>query len=120
MKPLLFSLFVLSIVFGASAQDRPAYFVQFKILKVNSELEAQNIDKKLKSKKGIISTRTDHITSTYFATLSAEAEYDFDQFESWFQKLGYEISCFNRGIHGNGGMRSPHELKNCEENNTNE
>ncbi|MFT4600645.1 MAG: hypothetical protein ACI857_000821 [Arenicella sp.] len=105
--------------FYSKAQDRAAYFVQFKINKITSELEAKTIDKKLSGKKGILSTKSDHITSTYFCTLSAEAEYSFDEFESWFHKLGYEISCFNKGLHGNGGMKSPHELKNCVEiNNT--
>ncbi|MEO9532642.1 MAG: hypothetical protein ABJG68_16565 [Crocinitomicaceae bacterium] len=99
------------------AQDLPTYFVQFKITKVGSLEEAKEIDKKLGSKKGILSTHTDYKTSTYFCTLSAEAEYSFENFQSWMSKLGYEISCFNKGLQGTTSMVSPHELKNCEETN---
>ena len=98
-------------------QDSPNYYVQFKIKSVGSLDAARQIDKKMAGKKGIISTHTDHITSTYFCTMSGDSGYVFDDFESWFQKMGYEIVCFNRGIQGDGGMISPHELKNCEESN---
>ncbi|MBD3636885.1 MAG: hypothetical protein HUJ25_06030 [Crocinitomicaceae bacterium] len=69
----------------------------------------------MKHKKGIISTHTDHITSTYFCILSGDMGYDFKEFENWFNKMGYEIKCFNKGIQGDGGMIPPHDLKNCEE-----
>lgn len=112
---LLTSLFCLLQLNNASAQAETTYFVQFKILKVNTTEEAKAIDKKLGSKKGMLSTHTDYKTSTYFCTLSADSQYNFEDFESWFLKLGYEISCFNKGIHGVVSMISPHELKSCEE-----
>lgn len=119
MKSLLV---VIILIFGISSnsfsQDRPIYFVQFKILSVNSADQAKSIDKKIMSKKGILSTHTDHITSTFFCTLEADAAYVFEDFQSWFSKIGYEIACFNKGQQGSGAMISPHELKNCEETNT--
>lgn len=116
MFRLLTAIIILSslTVFG---QDRPEYYVQFKVKFVSTAEQAKEIDKKMASRKGIITTHTDHVTSTYFCTLSAEVEYVFDDFENWFEKLGYEIVCFNKGINGDGGMMSPHELKNCEESN---
>jgi hypothetical protein len=117
IKTFLMAILLVAGLKG-QAQDRPAYFVQFKISKITSKSQALAVDKKIGGKKGVLSTHTDHLTSTYFCTLDPEAEYTFDVFEGWFQKLGYEISCFNKGIHGNGGMKSPHELKNCEENNS--
>jgi len=102
----------------SNAQETSAYFVQFKISTVTSEDQALMIDKKIGNKKGILTTHTDFRTSTYFCTLDMETDYTFENFESWFIKLGFEISCFNKGLQGVGTMVSPHELKNCEENNT--
>ena len=119
MKSLLIAaVFVFGTSFSLLAQDRPVYFVQFKINSVNSIDQVKAIDKKILSKKGIISAHTDHITSTFFCTLEADAAYVFEDFESWFSKLGYEISCFNKGQQGSVNTVSPHQLKNCEENNS--
>jgi hypothetical protein len=111
---IFFFLFLTQLSFG---QDSPDYYVQFKVESVSDKNDAVHIDKKMSSRKGIISTHTDHITSTYFCTMSGEAGYVFEDFASWFEKLGYEISCFNKGMQGDGGMVSPHELKNCEDSN---
>lgn len=114
-------IILIAIVIGFSSntlsQDRPIYFIQFKISTVSSLDQAKTIDKKILSKKGMISTHTDHVTSTFFCTLEAEATYVFEDFEAWFGKLGYEISCFNKGQQGSTDLISPHKLKNCEENN---
>lgn len=108
--------FLLAFSYSYS-QERPNYYVQFRIISVASVDEAQAIDKKMEGKKGIVTTHADHVTSTYFCTMNADAEYVFDDFEAWFLKLGYEIVCFNKGQQGDGKMLSPHDLKNCENNN---
>ncbi len=114
---LILFLFFFGILNSTWAQDRPVYFVQFKVKTVSTAEQAKQIDKKILSKKGIISTHTDHVTSTFFCTLEAEAAYIFEDFEGWFSKLGLEINCFNKGQQGSSDMISPHTLKNCEENN---
>jgi hypothetical protein len=111
-KFLLIIFFSLISVF-ADSQDETSYFVQFKISQVGSLEEAQNIDKKIGAKKGILSTHTDYKTSTYFCTLGAEIDYTFENFQGWFSKMGYEITCFNKGIQGSNALISPHELKVC-------
>lgn len=119
MKHLLTIFILLFLAFHAPAQQGTTYYVQFKVSSVADLESAELIDKKMSTKKGILSTRTDHITSTFFCTMSGDMTYAFEDFESWFKKMGYEISCFNKGIQGDGGMVSPHELKNCEESNSN-
>lgn len=99
------------------ALSQSIYFVQFKIETVSSATDAQKIDAKISSKKGIVSSRTDHVTSTYFCSINNENIYSEDDFRNWFSKLGFEITCFNIGNYGNSTLISPHELKNCEENN---
>jgi hypothetical protein len=113
----LLIFFLLGLANFSFAQDSPNYYVQFKVESISDKTDAEHIDKKMSGRKGIISTHTDHITSTYFCTMTGGAGYVFEDFENWFQKLGYEISCFNKGIEGDGGMVSPHELKNCEDSN---
>lgn len=117
MKSLALIIVLISFA-TAYTQDAGSYYVQFKVKKVSSPEDADLINKKIGNKKAIISTHTDHVTSTFFCTMGPEAEYTFDDFEGWFKKLGYEIVCFNKGITGDGRMISPHELKICEENNT--
>ena len=99
-------------IFGQSTT-----YVQFKILQVSNADEALRIDEKIKSKKGILTSKTDHLTSTYFCTLSYDSDYSENHFINWFKKLGYEITCFNKGVSGDGKMISPHELKECSESN---
>ena len=112
--------FLLLLFFGVSwyGHSQAVYFVQFKINSVSDAEEATVIDNKIASKKGVISSRTDHVTSTYFCSISTENDYTIEDFSSWFKKLGYEISCYNSGSYGNTEMISPHDLKKCEENNS--
>lgn len=105
----------LFITFLGSAQDSPDYYVQFKVKTISQTDEARAIDKKMSAKKGILTAHTDHVTSTFFCTMTGDAEYVFEDFENWFTKMGYEIACFNKGIKGDGGMMSPHAFKNCED-----
>ena len=91
------------------------YFIQFRILSVADLRTAEMIDSKMKSKTGIVESRTDYITSTYFCLLKVDADYSKEDFENWFTKLGFSISCFTRGIQNTDMMVSPHVLKNCVE-----
>lgn len=96
-------------------QTEQSYFVQFKITTVSSNDQAMVIDQKMKSKSGIMISRTDYITSTYFCVLKPGIDYNQENFENWFSKLGYEISCFNKGIQSVDKSISPHILKNCQD-----
>ncbi|UKN03087.1 hypothetical protein K6119_06120 [Paracrocinitomix mangrovi] len=115
-KILTITIFA-SLFFTSYGQDSPNYYAQFKVLTITQKEEALKIDKKIATKKGIISTHTDHLTSTFFCTMTGDVDYDMDDFTSWFSKLGYEITCFNKGIQGDDRMISPHELKKCEKSN---
>lgn len=91
------------------------YFVQFRITEIKDSESAAAIDQKMSSKSGILESRTDYITSTYFCLLSADADYTEEDFENWFGKMGYTISCYSRGTQNTDLMISPHVLKNCVE-----
>ncbi len=89
------------------------HFVQFKINSISSNDQAMVIDQKMRTKSGIKISRTDYITSTYFCILKDGIIYTQEEFENWFSKLGYEISCYNTGIQSQDKSISPHILKNC-------
>jgi hypothetical protein len=91
------------------------YFVQFRIMAIPDSNSAAVVDAKMASKSGILESRTDYITSTYFCLLSADADYTRQDFENWFAKMGYTISCYSRGTQNVDPMVSPHVLKNCVE-----
>ena len=91
------------------------YFVQFRVMAIPDSESAAAVDAKMSSKRGIEESRTDYITSTYFCLLSADADYTREDFENWFAKMGYTISCYSRGTQNVDMMVSPHVLKNCVE-----
>jgi hypothetical protein len=108
---LLISLFSLS--FNSHKNDELSYFVQFKIFTVNSQSDAMLIDTKMRHKSGVMMSRTDHITSTYYAVLNPGVDYTEAQFIKWFDKLGYTIGCFYKGVFQQNEIIAPHTLKNC-------
>ena len=109
---VIFAMF--SFTFIDNTQET-SYFVQFKISIISSADQAMVIDQKMRSKSGIKISRTDYITSTYFCVLNPGINYTKENFENWFSKLGYEISCFNKGIQSQDKSISPYVLKNCME-----
>jgi len=118
MNKGLVRIVVLLIVFISNSSfvsQTNQYFVQFRITTFLDSEAALVIDDKIKSKSGIIESRTDYVTSTYFCLLSADADYTKEDFENWFAKLGYSISCYSRGIQNADMMVSPHILKDCVE-----
>jgi len=110
---LLTSIFIFTLFSFKSDYNEPSYFVQFKIFNVDSNADAGLIDNKMRQKSGIKMSRTDYITSTYYAVLNSGIDYTEEQFTNWFKKLGYTIGCFNKGIYQTDAIISPHKLKNC-------
>lgn len=108
-------LFILFAINSSFIFQTTQFFVQFRITTPVDSEAALTIDSKIKSKSGIIESRTDHVTSTYFCLLSADADYTKEDFENWFAKLGYSISCYSRGMQNEDMMISPHILKDCVE-----
>lgn len=116
MKLRLLFLTAVIIFIGTSFKSitvDTSYFIQFKIDKITTNEQAVVIDQKMRSKSGIKISRTDYLTSTYFCVLKPGIEYTKENFENWFDKLGYKITCFNKGIQGEDKSISPHILKNC-------
>ncbi len=114
-KVILTSFLIFTLLSFKNSDTEPSYFVQFKIFNVKSNADASLIDNKMKQKSGIKMSRTDYITSTYYAVLNPGIDYTQEQFENWFKKLGYSIGCFSKGIYQRDAITSPHELKNCKD-----
>jgi hypothetical protein len=112
-RTLLISLIFFTLFSFKNNDTEPSYFVQFKIFTVQSNANAGLIDNKMRQKSGIKMSRTDYITSTYYAVLNPGIDYTEEQFSNWFNKLGYTIGCFNKGVYQRDAIVSPHELKNC-------
>jgi len=109
---LITLFFTASYCFGNPNQSNQ-YFIQFRIIAVTDVKAAEMIDNKMRTKSGVVESRTDHVTSTYFCLLSPGTDYNKENFISWFSKLGYTIACFSKGIQNVDVMISPHVLKNC-------
>ena len=112
---MLLPVVVLFLMTASLSTQSNQYFIQFRVSAIADSEAARAIDEKMKSKSGILESRTDYITSTYFCILSADADYTREDFENWFGKMGYTISCYHKGLHNTDAMISPHVLKNCVE-----
>ncbi len=111
---LLFASSILLSFTTKSSQDEPLrYFVQFKIFTLTTYEQAQEIDEKMMSKSGVMASRTDFITSTYFCFLYPGINISEETFVNWFKKMGYEIGCFHKGIQNIDDSVTPHTLKDC-------
>ncbi len=113
-KVLLTALVIFTLMSFKNNDTEPSYFVQFKIFTVKSNADASKIDNKMRQKSGIKMSRTDYISSTYYAVLNPGIDYTQEQFENWLNKLGYSIGCFHKGVYQRDAIISPHELKKCE------
>jgi hypothetical protein len=110
-----YSLLLLSLLMLSFSNQTNYHFVQFRVLAIADAETAKLIDQKIGSKAGIIESRADHITSTYFCLLTADSGYTEEDFKTWFAKLGFEITCYTKGVQNLDVMVSPHVLKNCTE-----
>jgi len=118
MKKILALLVILitSLSFTLKpTQDDTSRFIQFKINTITTNDQAMLIDQKMKLNSGIYMSRTDHSTSTYFCVLKPQIEYSETDFQNWFNALGYEISCFNTGIHRQDKVKSINNFNNCQD-----
>jgi hypothetical protein len=110
-------ILVLALMMLSFSTQTNYHFVQFRVLAIPDSETARAIDEKIGSKSGIIESRADHVTSTYFCLLTADSGYTEDDFKAWFAKLGFEIACYSEGVQNIDVMISPHILKNCTEEN---
>jgi len=107
-------VFLLLVCYIAKTQS-PNYYVQFRVITITDAETADQINQKLGSKTGFIESHADYITSTYFCLISLDSNYTEEDFVNWFAKLGFEITCYTRGIQNRDVMVSPHILKTCVE-----
>jgi len=115
LLPILLVLVTLLNYSFKSPQNNSSYFIQFKINTISTNDQAMLIDQKMKLNSGIYISRTDYVTSTYFCILKPQIQYSQADFENWFEKLGYEITCYNTGIQGENKSISPYILKDCQD-----
>ncbi len=83
-----------------NANAQPNKFVQFYVVGISSAVESRTIDAAIRTKQGIITSRTDHKSRIFFCIFPANETHDENTFISWLNGLGYQISCFREGTHG--------------------
>lgn len=111
--PLSLLLFVILSFSFTSLQTNDRYFVQFKINSIETAEQAQHINKQMSLNSNIEASRADYYTSTYFCYLTNGSNSSEEDFKIWFEKLGYKISCFNKGIETKDIGIEIDVLKNC-------
>lgn len=111
----LSAIMLMAVMMFSFSHQTNYHFVQFRVKAISNAETAKLIDQKIGSKSGIIESRADHVTSTYFCLLTADSGYTEDDFKAWFAKLGFEIACYTKGVQNVDVMMSPHVLKNCTE-----
>lgn len=75
-------------------------FSQFIVEDADTREEAQMIDKHMRAQAGVLVSRMDSHSRKYFIVHDSNYSYDEAYFTKTFEKLGFEIKCYNEGIHG--------------------
>jgi len=124
---VLFCLFALATISFASSftfkladkeipqQQGKTFFVQFRIIGLETAEQAEQINSEISKKEFINISRTDYVSSSYFAVLKNGSVPHKEQFELILKELGYEISCFSFGEQYKNQLKSPNTLKFCED-----
>jgi len=62
--------------------------------------QSRAIDLFMRAQTNILISRADPNTRLYFAIFPASADFNEDTFTTWLASLGYQISCYREGVHG--------------------
>lgn len=111
---LVFSGIVM-LSFASPQQEKKTFFVQFRIIGLTTNEQAEKINSSLSVKEFINISRTDVASSSYFAVLKSGTVPHEIQFREILKSLGYEISCFSYGEQYQDNLKSPNSLKFCED-----
>lgn len=109
---MIFALFAISANYKSNQVTQ--YFVQFKVNTISENSQAMVVDQHMNTVAGVDISRTDYITSTYFCVLSPGISYSETDFTTWFEDLGFSISCYYQGIQNVDNVISPNDLKDCQ------
>lgn len=89
------------------------HIIMFKIDRVSTFEEAEKIDADMRTKAGILASRTNPENSIYFCFSLAKNNLTEADFTKWFKDMGYSISCFDKVVEGEGISMSYEEFENC-------
>jgi hypothetical protein len=103
----------LVLILSSFKSEETQFFVQFKINGIISPEQVILIDNTINSKEGVMVSRTDNVYNTFYCILAPNVDYSKEDFITWFDQLGYSISCFKKGIRLIDKPLSSKQLKNC-------
>lgn len=72
--------------------DQIAY-VRIQLNDITTQAQVQQIDQYIRSKAGVLITRTDDVSDTFYARFSTNDGLNGDQFQTWITDLGFEVKC---------------------------
>jgi hypothetical protein len=88
-----------SIAQNTTDTDQIAY-VRMQLNDLTSQEQVQQIDQLIRSKAGVLLTRTDDISDTFYARFLLSSGLNENQFQTWITSLGYQVNCSVIGLAG--------------------
>jgi hypothetical protein len=89
----------LSLLSQSNAERK---YVKIIVEGVNSNKEADFIDRIIRLKPGVITSRMDDRTNLYYGIYKTSSGLSLNHFKQWILDVGFTIKCAVEGDHGNG------------------
>ena len=109
----IISLIVISLSTLSIQNNSSRTFAQFAINQDITINQSAAIDAYMSALPGIVISRADHITKSYYCIMEVGTSISWNEFITHFDNLGYTISCYNTGVKGTDSLIDPITLKNC-------
>ena len=72
-------------------------YIRIQLNDLTSREQEVAVDELIRSKPGVLMSRTDHNTDTYFATYSVDSGITETDFRTWITTVGFETFCAIQG-----------------------
>ena len=78
---------------------RTAY-VRIRLNDLTTWEQASSVDQLIRTKQGVLMTRTDQYSDTFLAFYKADGSVSVSDFEQWITSLGFDAMCAVSGMEG--------------------
>ena len=75
-------------------------FVQLHVENLKTLVESRSIDSTIRSKQGVLASRTDHRSKILFCVFDLNSSITEASFNNWLHNMGFGIDCYREGVHG--------------------
>ena len=88
-----------------NAQKATNNYIVLVVEGVNNPDQAKTIDQYIRTQTGVITSRMDYRTKSYFGVYKVSSGITLDDYKAWISGLGFTVKCGRTEKHGNGNIQ---------------